>query len=108
MLFGSGLNSILLALLAAGLGFGLMMQYHGILVARRILIRARYHLLRARGRGTVVFDGSVFYTAPTTVEDVVRGSVVGVRSQRDGSPLLRAADADEPWATNGVPADGRT
>src|SRR5215216_345379 len=60
-LVGAGGALILMTLLGAAVGLGLMLQYHGLVVGRRLVLLARYLLRRLRGRSTI--DEATFNAA---------------------------------------------
>lgn len=89
LVFTSGISVLLTGICCAVLGFAIMTQYHGLLIARRIWLALRYHL-RRRARGAAELDGSAWYTV--VADEPARATEnVEIYSQIDGRPLLRAA-----------------
>lgn len=101
LLFGTGLAGLLTTLLCAGVGIGLTLQVHGILFARRLLIRARFYLRRAAGPRIV--DGTRYAEERPEHEKRVR-----VRRRMDNRPLIGSRSvpgntSTRPLATRAVP-----
>ncbi len=96
-LFGPGLGGIAATLLCAAVGVALTLQVHGILFARRLVIRAHFYLRRAiRPR---VVDGTRYAQVVEEREERVR-----VRRRDDNRALL----GPQRPAAPSVPAMGAT
>src|SRR3954447_14710747 len=86
-LAGTGIAVILLTLLGAACGLGLMLHYHGLVVGRRLLIQGRYLLRRCTDRVTVT--GSMDATADDEPRDADRRhGQIRVRREVDGRPIF--------------------
>src|SRR3954447_6864431 len=86
-LAGTGIAVILLTLLGAACGLGLMLHYHGLVVGRRLVILGRYLLRRWTGRVTIA--GAI--DAATDGDPAGREQRHGqnrVRREVDGRPIF--------------------
>jgi hypothetical protein len=82
LLFGEGTPVLLCALVGAALGIALTFQHHGLLILRRLLIRARFYLHRAIRPRTV--DAETIFTVVAQREHPIR------ITRQDGTPVLVA------------------
>jgi hypothetical protein len=79
-LFGSGALVLLCTVLGAVLGITLTFQHHGLLILRRLVIRARFYLQRAiRPR---VVDAEAIFPVVTRPDVVIRVE------RPDGTPVI--------------------
>src|SRR4051794_34945654 len=83
-LVGTGIGVILLTLLGAACGLGLMLHYHGLVVGRRLLILGRYLLRRWTGRVTIA---AVTGTMADDPHEERRHGQIRVRREVDGRPI---------------------
>jgi hypothetical protein len=80
LLVGDGLGVLLCAVLGALLGIALTFQFHGLLILRRLLIRARFYLWRAVRPCTV--DAEAIFAVVEPTDSPIRVAL------RDGTPLI--------------------
>jgi hypothetical protein len=64
VLFGAGVGVLLCMLLGASVGIALTFQYHGLLIARRLVMRLRFYLRRAIAPRTVDAEAIFAVGAP--------------------------------------------
>src|SRR4051794_20721421 len=86
-LVGTGIGVILLTLLGAACGLGLMLHYHGLVVGRRLVILGRYLLRRWTGRVTIAGVTDTMADDDPARRESHHGQI-RVRRQVDGRPIF--------------------